>query len=215
MKGNYFFRMIQHLRQTEEVVLYANVLSISENELARVGTFLAGEYQRESLNYPFHRPFFHTSAAIWGAQTLYISAQLLLYRKHAGDKLRELFPKPDFLSSPETMLSADLCLRFLPGIYEELENIDPEDPLLPILEEILIQWHYSSISNVKVSEKINHQLITSKLKLDPCFRQLYVDRIIKYKNHVLAAQPFLNREVQAVLGIHGEQFWPELKPIEK
>ncbi len=211
MKGNYFFRMIQHLRKTEEVVLYANVLSISDAELAQVGKLLLVEYHRESLDYPFHPPSFHISAAIWGAQTLYIAAQLLLYRKHAGDKLRELFPKADFLSSPETMLSADLCLRFLPGIYEELEGIDAEDPLLPILEEILIQWHYSSISNSKVSGKINDQLIASKLKLDPCFRQLYVDRVIKYKNHILAAQPFLNREVQAVLGIHGEHFWPELK----
>ena len=78
MAKHYFLKMIQALRQHEEIVLYQNVLNISEIEAAEVGAFLEFEYKQESLSYPQLIPYFDPIAALWSAKTVYLAAQLIL-----------------------------------------------------------------------------------------------------------------------------------------
>jgi len=84
--------MIQHLRQNEEIMLYGNILGVSEKEQDEVSAFLLKEYENESLEFPFTIPAFDKEAALWSAQTIYIAAQLMLYRENKESDLDKLLP---------------------------------------------------------------------------------------------------------------------------
>src|SRR5690349_9392870 len=116
MAVHHFYNMIRSLRTDEQVVLYNNVLEIGEEDLNATLAFLENEFKKESLDYPYTCPSFNLLAGLWGAKTIYTAAQLLLYREHKEADLSALFP--DYTNSPDAseMISADLCLRFLPGI---------------------------------------------------------------------------------------------------
>ena len=77
-----FLDTIYHLRTEEHIILYDKLIAIPSQDEADAVLFLATEYERESLDYPFTAPEFNPTAAIWGARLVYFSAQLLLYRDH-------------------------------------------------------------------------------------------------------------------------------------
>lgn len=208
MVARYFYDMISLLRKSGEIVLYNNVLAITAVEREKTTALLHAEFERECLNYPFTPPLFHPTAAIWGAEMVYVAAQLLLYRQDSKAVMEDLLPKENMQVTPATLLSADLCLRFIPGIVSELRKIDGEDSLIPLLEKVLDRWHYSGIqvSNPK-GDVPWEELLENK-----CFQQLYTNRIIKYKNIELASIPLLNHAIQAAFGMHGDRYWPEFKP---
>jgi MoxR-vWA-beta-propeller ternary system domain bpX4 len=142
----FFLKMIQTLRQQEEIMLYGNILNISEREAVEVTAFLNHEYQQESLSYPYIAPFFDENAALWGAKTVYIAAQLILYRENSEADLATLLPNFPQNPTAAALLSADLCLRFLPSMIVQLKLIDPEDELVAVLENLLHHWHYSAVN---------------------------------------------------------------------
>jgi len=207
MKQNYFLNMVQHLRQHEEVMLFGNILHIDEADAAEAVAYLQEQYRAESLEYPHTAPPFDAAAALWAAKTMNMAAQLLLYRENKPDDLGALFPAFDREIDKASVLSADLCLRFLPDTLRELKIIDSLDPLILILENILHQWHYSGI---------HYPLDLSKVELernlaDPCLRQLYLDRIIYYKNISLAQHELFRRHISAALGLYASDYWKEFE----
>jgi hypothetical protein len=206
-KQHYFFPVIQHLRQQEEVVLYGNIMNIEADELSTAAAFLQNEYQQEALEYPSTAPAFDEEAAIWGAKIFYITAQLLLYRENKESDLALLLPGFDGACTPSAALSADLCLRFLPDMLVQLKLIDPEDALIDTLEALLSTWHYSGIAYPLVLETLDFMVVLS----DPCLQQLYINRVMANKRLPLANHPSLNGFVRANLGIFAPAFWNEFK----
>lgn len=207
MKQNYFLNMVQHLRQHEEVMLFGNILHIHDTDAAETVAYLQEEYRRECLEYPYSAPPFDAAAALWAAKTMNMAAQLLLYRENKPDDLGVLFPAFDREINRAAILSADLCLRFLPDTLRELKIIDSLDPLILILENILQQWHYSGI---------HYPLDLSKADLetglaDPCMRQLYLDRIIHYKNISLAQHELFRNHISGALGLYAPDYWKEFQ----
>lgn len=199
--------MVQHLRQHEEVMLFGNILHIDEADAVETVAYLQEEYRTESLEYPYTAPPFDAAAALWAAKTMNMAAQLLLYRENKPDDLSSLFPPFGREIDKASMLSADLCLRFLPDTLRELKIIDSLDSLILILEDILSQWHYSGI---------HYPLDFSKVDLeaglaDPCMRQLYLDRIIHYKNISLAQHELFSNHISAALGLYAPDYWKEFQ----
>lgn len=207
MKQNYFLNMVQHLRQHEEVMLFGNILRIDEADAAETVAYLQEQYRAESLEYPYTAPPFDAAAALWAAKTMNMAAQLLLYRENKPDDLESLFPP--FGREPDSagILSADLCLRFLPDTLRELRLIDSLDPLILILENILLQWHYSGISYPLDLSKTDPETGLA----DPCVRQLYIDRIIHYKNISLAQHERFRNHISAALGLYAPGYWKEFQ----
>ena len=202
---NLFLKMLLNLRQ-EEVMLYDNLLSVQEAEEKEVLYFLEMEYQEEKTNYPHQAPNFHPSAALWAAKTVYFAAQLILYRENQPGELKALLPSFDGVINAESILSADLCLRFLPAIITKLKIIDPEDALIEVLEAHLITWHYSAIG-----QPLDWSAIAfDNIEENPCLYQLYLDRIIEHKVHVLAAIAPFKKGIQASLGWHSNLLWSDL-----
>ncbi len=195
--------MLRAIREHEEVILYNNILHVSEQEQHQAIDFLNQEYQKESIDYPHKAPSFDSNAALWGAKTLYHSAQLVLYRENKDADLEKIIPNFSGEITPNAILSADLCLRFIPEILTQLKLIDAEDKLIEVLEKLLEKWHYSGISHEIPVENFDFNTILS----DACVRQLYINRIIDYKNLKLATHPALQKHLIANLGIHGNEFW--------
>lgn len=208
---NYFLQTIEHMRHYEEVLLYGRLLSVTPEQCEEVTAYLEKEYYRESLNFPSHTtPAFDKEAALWGAQFIYVAVQLLLYRENKPEDLDALVPHYTGQRAISAQLSADLMLRFLPDLINHLQIIDPEDALLSLLEQQLALWPYSAVKYVAKQVPPDLAIITP----DPGFLQLYIDRIISYKNSFLAVQPILNTAVKATLGIYRDQFWDTLPKTE-
>lgn len=203
MRAKYFLNMISELRQHEAIMLYGNLLQVSAEEGEDISNFLEEEYEKESLEYPYEAPPFDPAAALWAAKFIYFSAQLMLYREQEERELENIledFPGP---MNPSSILSADLCLRFIPPMITQLKLIDPEDPLVNILERQLKQWHYSGVAyELPVDELALEQAVA-----DPCLHQLYCNRIIEHKQIKLALHPHFRERIQANLGIYAADFW--------
>lgn len=199
--------MIQLLRKHEEIMLYDNVLEITENDSKEVIAFLEDEYKMESFGYPYTCPAFNEQAALWGAKTIYTAAQLMLYREHKEADLSQLLP--DLSTNPDSseMLSADLCMRFLPDILKQLKRIDGEDKLISLLEDKLVCWHFSGVNYLLDIQQINFENSVS----NPCLHQLYADRIILNKKMQLAKHPAFESLIAAGLGMYAAELWKEFK----
>lgn len=204
-----YLKALTHLRAYEEVMLFANLSSISEENEKQAGDFLQSEYEDEQLDYPFQPPEFNRDAALWGARVTYTAAQLLIYRQTKDQDLPGLFPDFEHEITPSAILSADLLLRFLPNILVQLKVIDPEDRLIVLLESILNKWHYSG-----GCYPLDHRQIDfSMLEQNKCLMQLYLNRIVEKQNLSLAHHPFFESRIASNLGIFASQLWKDfIKP---
>lgn len=207
MLREYFSDMIKQVRQQEDIILYGNLLTIDQLESIETVEFLRHEYEREALEYPFCAPPFDEEAALWAAKTLYISAQLILYRENRYTELSVLFHKFDGETNPSTILSADLCLRFIPDMLTQLKLIDSEDELILILEALLYLWHYSGVCYSLNTNQLNFEAIT----LNKCVHQLYINRIIEHKKLHLATLSVFKEHVASNLGMYSEVLWKDFK----
>ena len=184
-------------------MLYGNILTISENDAREVVAFLKSEYRQEAFDYPYSVPIFDETAALWSAKLVYLAAQLILYRKNEVADLSTLLPDYQHNRTPSTILSADLCLRFLPDMIVQLKIIDSEDGLINVLENHLLKWSFSGVNYPLDIEKIDFTDIDS----DKCVLQLYCNRILENKNLKLAEHPVFKDWIQANLGIFSKEYW--------
>ena len=204
---NYFLQTLQHLRQHEEVLLYNNLLHATAQQQQEAAVYLAEEYQRESINYPFGAPAFNPPAALWAARTVYTASQLMLYREQGVAELEGLLPEYDKTIDAAAVLSADLLLRFLPSIISQLNALNPDDKLIRLLLFHLTRWHYSGVPwPLPV-----HDLRFEAVVCDKCLYQLYIDRVIENKRLPLAQHPLLTGGVHASLGMFAAVYWKEFQ----
>jgi hypothetical protein len=199
---NCLLDMIRQLRQREEVILYGVLLNLTSEDLAGTTTFLEQEYECEALHFPHAVPPFDASAALWSTRIVYTSAQLLLARESMPTELPTLLPDYEGAQTPSAILSADLCLRFLPAMIKHLRAADSEDPLIPLLEKHLITWHYSGVDHPLDIAALDFSAYT-----DPCLHALYRDRIIHHQHIALATHPVFEASIRAAVGLHGNVLW--------
>lgn len=207
MLREYFVTMIKQVRRQEDIMLYGNILTIDQLESIETVEFLRNEYELEALEYPYNVPPFDEEAALWAAKTVYISAQLILYRENRNTELSVLLPEFSAEITPSAILSADLCLRFLPDMLIQLKLIDSEDPLIALQESLLTLWHYSGVRYALNIEMLDFE----KINMDACLRQLYTNRIIEYKKIHLAKHPAFKEGIAADMGMYSHVFWNDLK----
>jgi hypothetical protein len=205
---NYFLQTIQHLRQHEAVVLFDHRQPVSEANEVETTEFLTQAYHAEATDYPYTAPAFDPKAGLWAAKTVFWACQLMLHRTDAPADLAQLLP--DF-AEPQTasvILSADLTLRFLPDIITRLQLIDPDDALIPVLENHLKTNHYSGVRYWQTGADLDFSVVIA----DACLRQLYINRVIAAKNKMVAMHPALTDGIRASLGMFAADFWPDLAP---
>ncbi len=210
LKPNNFLETIAYLRQEEHLVIHDDVLKTTKKEDEDIVLFLEQEYENECLNYPFTLPKFNATAALWASKIVYYSSLLLLHRNNTQKDLNSLFPYFNNTIDASALLSADLCLRFLPQINSELKGIDTKDPLISILDIILNTWHYSAIHNDCIPPKIDYKHFFK----DECLTQLYLNRIVERKIIKWAETPYINSLLHKRFGYYKDHFWSTLKHYE-
>lgn len=201
-----FLETIYHVRTIEQMILYNKMTEVSSKEERETILFLESEYENEILDYPGQAPDFHGEAALWGAKILYFAAQLLLFRDHKIEELPVFLPEFKSEINAQVLLSADLCLRFLPQIILELKRIDADDLAIPILEKHMTDFSYSAIGFNVLPEDITLDVDFS----NPCFKQLYLNRVVERKAKKNAAIDSVKTELLAGFGDYKHVFWKEL-----
>lgn len=188
------------------MLLYNKLLKFTAEDDQLVKELLQIEYETESINYPFTAPAYDANAALWAAKTIYTVCQLILYRENKAAELPLLLPSYPHKADAAAILSADLCLRFLPQVLNDTRHIDPEDNLVAVAENLLQQWHYSGIGYPLKTVINDIAIITT----DECLFQLYADRVIQTKDTRRALIPLLNEKIKANMGMYGSLFWKTL-----
>ncbi|MBB6332968.1 hypothetical protein HNP24_003971 [Chryseobacterium sediminis] len=204
-----FLDTIFLLRKEECITLFSSLQQISPQEEAEAGVYFETEFEKERLEFLSDQLTCNKEAAVWAAKILYHSAQLYLIRENTEKNIGNLIPEFKGTRDISSILSADLSLRFLPQVIVALNTVDPEDTLIPMLENILVQFHYSGIGYDLDLKNVNWQ---EELK-DKTYRKLYLERIVEKKDYKLAEIPFINKLITAEFGIHKDAFWRELKTI--
>lgn len=201
-----FLDTIYHLRSIEQVILYNKIVTVSRIEEIDTASFLETEYENEILEYPGVAPKFNSDASLWAARIVYSAAQLLLYREHKISDLNDFLPEYKGEIDASVLLSADICLRFLPQIIAELKRVDADDLVIPILENHLVQFHYSAIGSEIDIEKINFDIVAE----NDCLKGLYLNRIVERKAVKFAEQDFIKKQLEIGFGDYKKVFWPQL-----
>lgn len=199
------------LRKDECITIFTDLQEISKKEEEDAADYFGSEFEKERLEFLSDQINCNHEAAVWAAKVLYHSAQLYLIRKDTAKDLEKLIPQFKGKRDTSSILSADLSLRFLPQIISALQNADPEDPLVKMLENILTQFHYSGIGWDLDLENINWE---EELK-DKTYRKLYLERIVEKKSYRLAEIPYINQLLMAEFAMYKDIFWRELKTIAK
>lgn len=197
------------LRKDECITIFTDLHEISKKEEQDAADYFESEFEKERVEFLSDQINCDRETAVWAAKVVYHSAQLYLIRKDTAKNLEKLIPQFDGKRNISSILSADLSLRFLPQIISALQNADPEDLLIKMLENILQQFHYSGVGLDLDLGKINWEL---ELK-DKTYRKLYLERIVEKKAYSLAEIPYINQLLIAEFGMYKDEFWRELKII--
>ena len=228
--NNHFLGTIRHLREQEEMLINDRYISTTRAEEMTVGDFLQKEYEKEIAGFPGRPPSYQREAAVWAAELIYNASQLLLSRDKGGKDLEQLLAAYRGGIDAAAILSADLCLRFLPDVIGKAREINPDDALILLLEEVLCVWHYSGIgyfkdmvfgqsgsahAGARILDAGEEEGVWGPVLADDCLRRLYVDRVIRGRVAVLANSPVLRQEVRAALGDYGVYFWKELQQYDE
>jgi hypothetical protein len=204
-----FLDTIFLLRKEECITLFSSLQKIFPQEEAEAGDYFETEFEKERLEFLSDQLTCNKETAVWAAKILYHSAQLYLIRENTEKNIDNLIPRFNGVRDISSILSADLSLRFLPQVIVALNAVDSEDPLIAMLENILMQFHYSGIGYDLDLKNVNWQ---EELK-DNTYRKLYLERIVEKRDYKLAEIPFINKLIIAEFGIHKDAFWRELKTI--
>lgn len=197
------------LRKDECITIFSDLKEITKKEEQDAADYFETEFEKERLEFLSDQIDCDRETAVWAAKILYHSVQLYLIRENTAKDLDKLIPKFKGTKSISSVLSADLSLRFLPQTILALQNADPEDTLVKMLENILTQFHYSGIGYDLNLEKINWE---EELK-DKTYRKLYLERIAEKKAYSLAEIPYINQLLIAEFGMYKDIFWRDLKII--
>ena len=195
------------------MLIYDRFTAITTKEEKAVADFLREEYAKEVMNFPGIAPSFEWEAAVWAARIVFNASQLLLSREQDAQDIVKLLPPYSGVMTPAAILSADLCLRCLPDIIKKAREINPDDPLIGLLEYLLRDWHYSGIGyfwSDLFRGDLGDLFDWSTILADDCLRLLYIDRVIERRVTTLANLPELRPGILAAMGDHRNSFWKEL-----
>lgn len=153
------------------------------------------------------------AAAMWGLTAMFAACSLIVHRQQTVDALAVCFDSQMLdATSPETVYSVDLALRFLPDVHRLAMMLSESDPLCEVLEDLARRWPLSSVGMTFREPK--EQSITVPVGAvgawwsNACLRQLYLDRIIEREDVTRLSESCVAQSLRAVMGIHPD-LWPQ------
>jgi hypothetical protein len=200
---------IQDLIQQGKVTVAAQLIAFSEEDIQHSITCLQAAHAACAQELTGDVPAFDPGAAVWAARYIYHAVQLALLRDANDATVNDcLTPFPGVVT-PAAILSADLCLRYLPNLLALAKGLAPDDILVKRLQETAARWPLSSIG---LPVTIDNNDINTILQHN-CLRRLYIDRIIETRDAARCNNTLVNEYLKEALGDHSQLLWPGWQPF--
>ena len=195
---------VTQLLQAGSVVLSPVLVPFGLEDLAATGDLLEKYHRWDAMNMPLQAPDFDARAAVWAAQYLCRALQFVMVR-NLGEELMQAHLKAyDRPIDAAAAYSADLCLRYLPTVFNLAKGLSPTDPLVTDMTKNAEMWPFSTIGIQHAAEfAIDH----------PSLKLAYADRILAAMDRKRSRQPVANLQLQAALGAHAKRLWPDFEPL--
>jgi hypothetical protein len=196
---------VTQLLQKGSVVLSPVLEPFEKNDLAATAGLLEQYHRWDALSMPLVAPAYDLHAAIWAAEYVCRALQFVMVR-NLGEELmvKHLLPY-DRTVDASAIYSADLCLRYLPDIFDLAKSLSPTDPLVENLKQTAIAWPFSVVG---IPVEGNWAVENDSLQL------AYADRVLACKDRKRSQHPAVNLHLQAALGVHAKRLWADFEPLE-
>jgi hypothetical protein len=177
-----------------------------EHDLLESGRLIKKLHQSELFEMPAGMPALHEEAALWAAQYLFRTIQLVLLRDLEADVIEaQLKPYPGEADAT-AHYSIDLIFRHLGPLFKFSSGISPDDPLVQKLKETAAAWPLSSVGlNILITAD------TAPILDSPALRSIYLDRIILTKDISRLKTNRTQSALAETVGLHQDLFWPGLE----
>jgi hypothetical protein len=164
---------------------------------------LSNYYKEDITEMPHVAPAYSAEAALWAAEYLYRTIQLIVLRDAGEEVVREQLKAFPGQIDPSAIYSADLVLRHLPQLFSLAKGLAPGDILVEELRNTAWQWPFSSVS-IELDQAVNEDVIFT----DTSLKYAYIDRIIREKDKWRIKNPVVVNYIKEVSGEHLSVFWP-------
>jgi hypothetical protein len=187
-----------------QAVVAGELHPFDETDMETAVVVLRDLYDRDVPEMPRVAPVFDAGAALWSAQFIYRSFQLLLLRQLGPEHIQTELTAYSMPQTAEAIYSADLTLRYLPMVFNLAKRLAPDDPLVQRLLVTGAQWPYSSVGCT-----INISAIDTDVVLaHPSLSIAYADKVIEAKDNKRILNDKERTLVLSVLGNYAQLLWP-------
>ena len=118
---------------------------LSLDNRAAATTYLAAEFASQRLEVAAPLLDFDAETAVTAAGWVWSSSWFLVSRSEESATVEQALAVPPFPVTPAQHFSADLTLRFLPGILGRARALAPDDVLTRCLARLLRAWPLSGV----------------------------------------------------------------------
>ena len=153
-------------------------------------------------------PQLRLDAALFGARALHDGCRFMLDRAAEPELVSAVLARaaPD-VTLAENIWSADLCLRYLPGLYTRARAVSRDDALVAALGELAARWPLSGVGIPGVAPSLATGPIATVVRSSGALRQLLADRVLAAGDSELAEIPWVREAIDESVGA-----FPELLP---
>jgi hypothetical protein len=135
---------LERLLHDGQAILRARPIATPKDTVAALRV-LREAYATYSLTIAGPAPAFDADTALAAGECVRQASWFLLHRGDPYEDLEKDVVLAGSPTTPSTHLSADLSLRFLPGIFQRAKSLYPDDPLPVRLADILRRWPLSGV----------------------------------------------------------------------
>ncbi|MFT3674338.1 MAG: hypothetical protein QM781_00425 [Chitinophagaceae bacterium] len=196
---------LEELFTTGEVTVEPGISPLEAADLAASGIILRKQYDHRVLEFAGAAPVWQEDAAVWAAAYLLRATQLSILRDEGEEQVRDQLSAFSGKQDAATIFSADICLVYLPELWQLAQGLAPQDVLVKQLSQTAADWPFSSIG-IEIPAAVPGDWFTES----PDLARAYANRIIQQKDQRRAAHPPVDEYIREILGEQGSLLWPEL-----
>lgn len=175
-----------------------DIASTDRADAARTISEFEAQYRLELPGELERLPELDVHAAVWAAEMVFRTCQLIANRHHdAGDLAGLLSISCPSADSASQVYSVDIAFRFLPNLRQIAKTAAEEDPLLDFIDQWCKAFPLSSIGC-----KDCDATITSTILGHPTLMRLYADRVFSTDDSIRASEPAVSRQLALDVGTH-------------
>ena len=198
-----FSDFLTQLFDTGTVTVAPALLPIPEHEQAAGVQIIRSRFEVLSLDYPADMPDFDADAALWAGQWVYYAVHLMVIRDAGEAEITRLMPPYSAAPSPSAVISADVCLSYLPEILHAAKGFAPGDILVTTLKTTARSWPFSA-AGLALEGLPDIRIFSGH----PALMQIYTDRLIQYRQRERLRDPLLAPWLQHITGNYSEILTP-------